>query len=137
MLTVFRKDYVASPVTSARELGVSGNIGDDRLWRCGGMQVARMIWNTLHSRGVANVDILRIVRWIERNTEWMIEAGGEFLDLRGFAVRANATKDEDGSSAGIGEEKIAIGRGADEARHGECSPAQFHHFLVVRTLHGS
>ena len=67
----------------------------------------------------------------------MIEAGGELLDLGGFAVGADAAKDEDGAGAGVGEEEIAIGRGADEARHGEGSAAESHVLLVVGALHGS
>jgi hypothetical protein len=52
----------------------------------------------------------------------MVQAGGELFDLGGFAIGAYAAKDEDGSSAGVGEEEIAVGRGADEARHGKVPP---------------
>ena len=67
----------------------------------------------------------------------MIEAGGELLDLCGLAVGADAAKNEDSSGAGIGEEEIAVGCGADEARHGERAAAESHHLLVVRSLHRS
>jgi hypothetical protein len=100
------------------------------------MKVSRVIRNALYSCGVANVDKLRVISRIKGDTKRMVQSGCEFLDLLGFAVRANAAKDEDRSSAGVREEKIAIGCRADEARHGECSPANGHPFLIVRTLHG-
>jgi hypothetical protein len=67
----------------------------------------------------------------------MIETRCELFDACGFAVGADPAKDKDGSSAGIGKEKIAIGCGPDEPRHRECAAAESHHFLVVRSLHGS
>jgi hypothetical protein len=100
------------------------------------MRVAGMIRNALYSCGVANVDVLRIVRRVKGDTTGMVKAGCEFLDLRGFAIGANAAKEEDRSGAGVREEKIAVGRRADEARHAECSPAESHRLLVVCPLHG-
>ena len=60
----------------------------------------------------------------------------KLLDLRGLAIGADAAKNEDDAGAGVGQEEIAIGRGHDEARHGECAAAWGHHFLVVGALHG-
>ena len=137
MLAVFGEDDVAGPVASAGELGVAGNVGNDRLGRPGGVEIAGMIRNALHGRGVADVDVPRVVSGIKGDAEGMVQASCELLDLCGFAVGADAAKDEDGSGAGIGEEEIAVGCGADEPRHRERAAAESHHLLVVRSLHRS
>ena len=124
MLAVFGEDDVAGPVAAAGELGVAGDIGNDGLRRAGGVQVAGVVGNALYGGGVADVDVLRVVSGIKGDAEGMVEAGGELLDLRGLAVGADAAKDKDGAGAGVGEEEIAIGCGADEARHGEGSAAE-------------
>jgi hypothetical protein len=99
------------------------------------MQVAGVERNALNSRGVADVDKIWVVGRIEGDTKGMVQAGCEFLDLRGFAVRAYAAKDEDGPSAGVGKVKIAVGGRSNEARHGECAAADSHYLLVVGMLH--
>jgi hypothetical protein len=66
----------------------------------------------------------------------VIEPGSELLNLRGFTVIAYAAQDEDSTCAGVGEEQVAIGRGGQQARHGEGAAAWRHHLLVVRALHG-
>ena len=96
-----------------------------------------MIRESLNGRGVANIDVLWVVGGIKGDAEWMVQAGRELFDLRGLSVGAYAAKDEDRSGSGIGKKKIAIGSGADEARHGESAAAEGHEFLVVRSLHGS
>ena len=100
------------------------------------MQVAGVVWNSLDGCGVADVNVLRVVSRIEGYAEGMVQAGCELFDLRGFAIGPYAAKDEDGSSAGVGEEEIAVGCGSDEARHGESAAAESHHLLVVGALHG-
>ncbi len=65
----------------------------------------------------------------------MVQAGCELFDPRCFAVRAYAAKKEDRSSAGVGEEEIAIRRGPDEAQHGERAAAGGHDLLVISPLH--
>jgi hypothetical protein len=67
----------------------------------------------------------------------MIQTGCKFFDLLGFTVRTNTAKDKYGSSTRVGEEKIAIRCGTDEARHCERAAAESHHLLVVGTLHRS
>ena len=136
VLTVLGEDDVAGPVAAAGELGVAGDVGNDGLGRAGGVQIAGVIRNALYRCGIADVDVLRVVSRIEGDAEGMVEAGGELLDLSGFAVGAYAAKDKDGAGAGVSEKEIAVGCGADEARHGEGAAAQLHVFLIVGTLHG-
>ncbi len=136
VLAVLGEDDVAGPVAAAGELGIAGDIGNDGLGRAGGVQVAGVVGNALHGGGVADVDVLRVVGRIEGDAKGMVQAGGELLDLRGFAVGADAAKNEDGAGAGVGQKEIAVGGGADEARHGEGPAAELHVLLVVGTLHG-
>ena len=137
VLAVFGEDNVAGPMAAARELGIAGDVGNDGFRRAGGVQIACVIGNSLNGSGVADVDVLRVVSGIEGDAEGMVQAGGELLDLRGFAVGADAAKDQDGAGAGVSEKEIAVGRCPEQARHRECAPAQLHVLLVVSTLHGS
>jgi hypothetical protein len=74
MLAVFGENDVPGPVPSACELSIAGNIWDDSLRRCSGMQVTGVIGNALYSCGVANVDVLRIVSRIKCDTNGMVQA---------------------------------------------------------------
>ena len=116
--------------------GVSRDIGNDSFGRAGGVRVPGVIRNSLHSGGVADIEVLRIVSGIEGDAERMVQAGGKLLDLSGFAVRANAAKDEDRAGARVSEKEIAVGRCPEQPRHRECPPAQFHVLLIVSPLHG-
>jgi hypothetical protein len=135
VLAVFGEDDVAGPVAAASELGVAGDVGNDGLGSGCGVEVAGAVGDALYGGGVADVDILRVVNRIKGDAEGVVQAGGEFFDLRGFAVGAYAAKDEDGAGAGVGEEEIAVGGGADQARHTEGACDRRHLFFVVGTLH--
>jgi len=67
----------------------------------------------------------------------MVEAGCEFFDLSGLTVGADAAQDEDCARAGVGEEEIAVGRGADEARLGEGATREPHVSPGIGALQGS
>src|SRR5258708_33798487 len=97
-------------MTSTHELGISGDIGNDRFRRACSVQIPSVIGDSLNGSGIANVDILGVLSGIERNAEGVIEAGSELFNLRGFAVGAYAAKDEDGAGAGVSEKKVAVGR---------------------------
>src|SRR5580658_3723971 len=124
-------------MTSTHELGIPGNIGNDRFRRACRMQISCVIRDSLDGSGIAHVDILGVLGGIERNAERVIEAGSELFNLRGFAVGAYAAKDEDGAGAGVSEKEIAVGSHPEQAGHRKCAPAQLHVLLVVSTLHGS
>ncbi len=64
--------------------------------------------------GVADVDVLGVgAGGVEGDAEGVVEAGGEFFDGGGAAVGGDAAEDDDGAGAGVGEEEIAVGGGAD------------------------
>ena len=67
----------------------------------------------------------------------MIKAGGELLDLSSPAVGSHAAKDKENACTGVGEEEIAVGRGADQARHGKCAVAERHLLLVFSHCMGA
>ena len=72
-----------------RELRVAGNVGNDGFGRAGGVQIAGVVREALDGGGVADVNVLGIGGRIEGDAEGMVEAAGEGLDLRGFAVGAD------------------------------------------------
>ena len=137
MLAVLGEDYVAGPVSAAGELGVAGDVGNDRLGGAGGVKIAGVVGEALDGGGVANIDVLRVIGGLERDAEGVVEAGGELFDMGGLAVGANATQDEEDTGAGVGQEEISVGRGADEARHGEGARGAGHVFRSVSTLERS
>ena len=101
-----------------RELGVAGDVGDDGLGRAGGVEVAGLVGEALDGGGVADVDVLAGCRRDRRRCRR--DGRGRWRSVSicvGFAVGADAAQDEDRAGAGVGEEEIAVGRGADEARH--------------------
>ena len=53
---------------------------------------------------------------IEGDAEGLVEAGGEDGDLLRFAVGVDAAEDLDLAGLAFGEEEVAVGREADEAR---------------------
>ena len=69
-----------------------------------------------HRVRVANIDPLRIrPRRIEVDAKRLIKAGGKNLRLLGLAVGGDSAKDANVARLAFGDEKIAIGRGADQA----------------------
>ncbi len=111
-LPSLREDNVAGPVAAAAQAGRSRECRGRWSRRAGGVQIAGVIREALDGGGVADVDVLGVGGRIEGDAEGMVEAGGEGLDLRGFAIGADAAKDDDRAGAGVGEEEIAVGRGA-------------------------
>jgi hypothetical protein len=77
-------------------------------------------------RGVADLDVAGILSRVEDDAEGVVKAGREVLDLLGFVVGTNAAQDVDEASACVGEEEVAVGRDADEARLGEGSDGARH-----------
>jgi hypothetical protein len=136
VLAVFGEDNVARPVAAAGELGVTRNVGNDGLSGTGGVEIAQVVREALDGGGVADVDVPWIVRGVEGDAERMVEAGGELFNLGGLAVGAHAAQDEEDAGAGVGEEQVAVGRDADEARHGEGACGSRHVLDVVGSLHG-
>ncbi len=124
-------------MAAAGELSIARNVGDDGLGGAGGVEVSGVVRESLDGCGIANIDIPGVFGGIKGNAEGVVEAGGELFDLGSLSIGAHAAKDENGSGAGVGEEEIAIGRGTDEARHGEDAAAEGHDLLVVGALHGS
>ena len=87
--------------------------------------------------GVGDVDVPGVVGGVEGDAEGVIEAGGELFDVSGFAVGVGAAEDEDGASLRVGEEEVAVGGEADEARHDEGALGRFVGLLgVLFALHG-
>ena len=122
-------------MTPAGELSVARDISNDRLSRARGMQVARMVWESLDSSGVANINIFRVRARVEGDAERMIQPSGELRYLCCLAIGPDATEYEQSAGTGIGEEEIAIGGRADEAWHGKSAAAEGHHLLVICSLH--
>src|SRR6202008_4662556 len=70
-----------------------------------------------HGIGVAHVDPLRIWAWrIEVDAEGPVQAAGESRGEFGLAVSAHATKDFNVARLAFGDEEVAVGRGANQAR---------------------
>ena len=101
-----------------RELGVAGDVGDDGLGGAGGVEVAGLVGEALDGGGVADVDVLRIVGGIEGDAEGMVESGGEGLrSVSALPSAPTPRRTIRSAGAGVGEEEIAVGRGADQAGH--------------------
>ncbi len=96
-----------------------------------------MVGKPLHRSGVPDVDVLRTVGGIESDAEGVVQAAGEGGDLGGLAIGTDAAQDDDLAGPGVGEEKVAIGRGHDQARHREGATTAGHVLDVVGALHGS
>ena len=135
VLVILGEDDVSGPVTSAGELSIARDVSDDRLCRAGGMQIARVIWESLDGGGVADINIFRVRARVEGDAERMIQPSGELRYLCCLAIGPDATEYEQSAGTGVGEEEITIGGRADEAWHGESAAAESHHLLVIRSLH--
>jgi len=95
-------------VTTAR-----GNVGNQRLGWTGGLQIAILIGKPHQRAGVGDIYPLGIrTGRIEIDPECSGQLG-EFGGLLGFAVGGDAAKYLDGPAAGIGNEIVAIGGGAN------------------------
>ena len=136
MLFVFGEDDVARPVAAAHELCVAGDVGNDGLGRASGVEIAQVVRDSLDGGGIADVDVPGVFSRIEGDAEGVVKPSGELLNLSSLAVGAYATKHEQRAGARVGEEQVAVGRGADEARHGESATAERHVLFVVGALHG-
>jgi len=104
-------------VASAAQLGVAGQDGDDGLRLGGCDEVAGLIPKADDAGGVGDVDPLRIcTEGVESDAEWVIEAAGEGFSAGGVAVGRLAAQDDDFAGGAVGDEEVAVGRGADQTR---------------------
>src|ERR1019366_6290133 len=123
-------------MATARELGIARDVRDDHLGRPAGMEVAGVVRESLNGGGVADINVFWINGGVECDAKGMVQPSRELLYLGGFAFGAFAAKHEQSAGAGVAKKEIAIGSGADETRHRECTAAENHHLFVVRPLHG-
>ena len=65
------------------------------------MKVARVICEALDRRGIADIDILWVISWIEGDAEGMVEPSGELFDLGSFTVGSKPSQDENDAGAGV------------------------------------
>ena len=125
-LAVFGEDQVAGPVTAATEASAAGKFGE-RLHGAAGDKIAVAVIEADDFVGVADVDELRIgAAGIEGDAEGLVKAGGEDGGFFGLAVGADAAEDLDFAGLAFGEEDVAVGSGAEEARVVEAGGIELH-----------
>ena len=124
VLPVFGEHHVTSPMAAASELRVTRQGGDDGLWRGTGMEIAGVVGKADDGGGVGHVDIAWIDSRVEGDSEGVVEAAGEVLDLRGFAGGAYAAKNQDRASPGVSHKQVAVRRGADQSRLAESAASR-------------
>ncbi len=113
---VLGEDQVPGPVAAAAQAPAAGQIGN--VLRLGpGRQVAVVVRKADDAVGVAHIEPLRIgPGGIESDAEGLAQVGRENRDLSGLAVRAHATEDLDLAGGAFGQEQVAVGRRAQQAR---------------------
>ena len=106
LLTVFRKDHVARPVSTALR-----KIFDDDLGSAASFQVAALIREPHNRVRVADVQPLRVgARRIERDTIRLLQAGGEHRHLFGLSLGVAAAQHLDLPGAALDHERVAVRR---------------------------
>jgi hypothetical protein len=106
-------------VSTSTELSEAWEFGNDFFSGPRGYEISGLVGESDDRVGIADVDPLRVGEGIERDAERKVEASGECGNLLGSAVGAYAAEDEDLVAVGVGEENVAVGRGAKEARLAE------------------
>ncbi len=132
---VFAEDHVTGPVAASRQLSVARDVGHHGFRGAAGVEVALGVGEALNGRGIADVDKLRMLRRIERDTKGMVQSGGELLNLGGFAVATRPAQHEERARAGVSHKQIAVRGDGEKARFGESSAAELHVLLVIGPLH--
>ena len=80
-------------------------------------QIAILIGEAHDAVGVAHVDPGGVrPEGIKGDAEGLVQALGEDRDLGRLAIRANAAEDLDLAGLALGQEEVAVGRGADQPR---------------------
>src|ERR1035437_1486772 len=121
------KGDVASPVAATAQESASGNFFYHRLRTGAGLQIAILIREAYYRIGVSYVDPFRFrAGRIEVDAERLVESGGENLCLLRAAIRSDATENLNLTGAAFGQEKIAIGRGPNQAREIESAGVELH-----------
>ncbi len=116
VLPVGGKGDVAGPVAAAAELAAAGQVGEG-LRGLGRLQVAVGVGVADDRVGVADVDVFGVRTFrVEADAERHVEVVGKGGHLLRLAVGADAAEDHDLVLVGEGDEEVAVGRGADEAR---------------------
>ncbi len=124
---VEREGDVTGPVASAAQLRVAGKDGDNGLRLGGCDEVAGRVREADDAGGVRDVDPVRLrAQRIERDAEGVVEAAGEGAGDDGVAVRRASAQHHDLSRGAVGDEEVAIGRGADEPRLPESLRIELH-----------
>ena len=81
------------------------------------LQIAILVGEAHDAVGVADVDVLGIgSQGIERDAEGLVQAFGEDGRLLRLAVGVDAAKDPDLAGLALGQEEVAVGRDAQQAR---------------------
>ena len=122
-LAVGRELQVARPVPAAADpLVAAGDVLDDRLRLARAPSCRRSCRGSGPRVGVADVDVLRLrPERVEGDPERSVQAGGEDLVDLGLAVAVGVAEDADAVGAALGQEQVAVRRGAI-TRGGSTSP---------------